>query len=74
MESSLSQSVHPVSIEGRMKCIDYFNDNSLSVVELFNSKLQVNDFSDASNTVFVEKLFTIVLSPRCKWDSVEIVS
>lgn len=74
MESSLSQSVHPVSIEGRTKCIDYFNDNSLSVVELFNSKLQVNDFSDASNTVFVEKLFTIVLSPRCKWDSVEIVS
>lgn len=36
MESSLFQSLHPLSIGGRMKCIDYFKDNSLSVVELFN--------------------------------------
>ena len=74
VESSLSQSLHPFSIEGRMECIDYFNANSLSVIELFNSKLQINDFSDTSNTVFVEKRFIVVLRPRCKWDSVEIVS
>lgn len=74
VESSLSQFLHPFSIEGRMECIDYFNANSLSVIELFNSKLQINDFSDTSNTVFVEKRFIVGLRPRCKWDSVEIVS
>lgn len=74
MESSLLQSLHPLCTEGRMKCIDYFKDNCLSVVELFNSKLQINDFSDASNTVFVEKCYIIVLRPRCKQDSGQIVS
>ena len=48
---SAFQSLHPISTKGRMKYIDYFKDNSLSVIEFFESKLQLNDFSDASNIV-----------------------
>lgn len=37
--------------------MDYFKDNSLPVIELFYNKLQINDFSDASNIVCLQRNF-----------------